>query len=202
LTKNAEVAKDFDLFAKYGNRVIVGLSTGMPRDKDYIATRVEPNASSITERFAALKTAYKMGLRTYGMLCPCLPLIADSKKSLTSLFDEVLACDVEDIWIENVNPRGKALVNTEDALRRCGLIPEADAIKCIRKASNRSKYVRDLIENVISIASKKKVLDKTHFLLYPSSLTAEDSAALKKYEKGIIWLEKDTEDDAADPKPA
>ncbi len=204
LTKSAEVAKDFDLFAKYGNRVIVGLSTGIPPDKDHMARMIEPNASPIKDRLEALMAAHKMGLRTFGMLCPCLPVIADSRKSLNLLFDEVLACGAEDIWIENVNPRGKALVNTEEALRHYAFTLEADAIKSIRTASNRSKYIRDLIDNVISIATKKKVLDKTHFLLYPSSLTAEDKAALKKYEKGIIWLEKDADSDdvAANPEPA
>jgi len=56
LTKNAGVANDFDLIKKYKDRVLVGLSLTGTRDKQDILSIIEPNASPISERFAALKS--------------------------------------------------------------------------------------------------------------------------------------------------
>ena len=82
LTQNAAVMKDFDLIANYRDRVMVGLSiTGTP-DKKAVIQVIEPHASSISERLAALKEAHRLGLRTYGMLCPLLPGIADDPKQI------------------------------------------------------------------------------------------------------------------------
>ena len=71
LTKNAAVQKDFDLIAQHQPRVLIGLSLTAPPDKTEIIKSVEPSASTIPERMAALEHAHRLGLRTYGMYCPC-----------------------------------------------------------------------------------------------------------------------------------
>ena len=195
LTKSAEVAKDFKLFSKYPGRVMVGLSTGIPPDRDDLAKVIEPNASSTRKRLDALKKAYDMGLRTYGMLCPCLPGVADSEAVLTELFDEVLACGVDAIWTEPVNSRGKAVTNTVQALRRAGLTQEADAVELIRKKANWSAYTLKFVQTAIKVATEKKALDKLHILLYTSGLTEEHKAKLHEQPKGIVWLEAEGKED-------
>ena len=61
LTKNAAVADDFDLIKKHRDRVLVGLSlTGTP-DKEAVMSVVEPHASPISERMAALKQGSQAG---------------------------------------------------------------------------------------------------------------------------------------------
>lgn len=191
LTKSSEVTKDFGLFKEYGDRVIVGLSTGIPLDREDVAKVVEPNASTIRERLDAIKKAHEMGLRTFGMLCPCLPLIADNADALSIMFDEVLSCGVEDIWLEPVNHRGRSLKNTEAALKRAGLTSEAEAVDKIRDGKNWSAYTKTLIETAIDVAKEKGALSKLHILLYPDKLTIEDAQSLQKQPKGIIiWLKK------------
>jgi len=188
LTKSAEVANDFDLFAKYKKRIILGLSTGIPKSRGKLADVLEPNASPIKDRLRALKDAHKRGLRTYGMLCPCLPLIASSIDALDEMFDDVLACAPEDIWLEPVNARGNALNHTERQLRRAGYVDEANAIGMIRKEDGWSLYTVGLIKNALVTAREKKVLDRLHILLYPKNLTTEHRSDLKKFKQGIIWL--------------
>jgi hypothetical protein len=63
--------------AKHKGRVLVGLSLTAPPDKTEIIKVAQPNSSQIPERMAAVVYAHRMGLRTYGMLCPLLPGIAD-----------------------------------------------------------------------------------------------------------------------------
>jgi len=105
LTKSHHVQKDFDLILKHRDRVILGLSTGTPISREQVAQVIEPNASSVSDRLAVLRRARKMGLRTFGMLCPVLPGIGDSRDALEELFDAVLECKPETIWSEPVNPR-------------------------------------------------------------------------------------------------
>jgi DNA repair photolyase len=78
LTKNAAVVEDFDLIQKHRDRVLVGLSLTATPDRESAISVIEPYASPIFERMEALKKAAKLGLRTYGMLCPLLPGIADA----------------------------------------------------------------------------------------------------------------------------
>jgi DNA repair photolyase len=49
------------------------------------AILAEPYASPISERLTVLKKAHKLGLRTYGMLCPLLPGIADLPEQIDDL---------------------------------------------------------------------------------------------------------------------
>ncbi len=190
LTKNAAVTDDFDLLKKHRKRVIVGLSTGIPASREDAAEAVEPNASSVRDRLAALQKANKMGLRTYGMLCPCLPGIADSEAALEEMFAAVLECGAEDIWLEPVNARGRALTATSLALRDAGLNVDAEAVETIRKGVNWSVYATALIKTSIGVADRLDVLDKLHILLYPKKLSSEDKAKLKHHKRGIIWLDE------------
>ena len=188
LTKSAAVTEEFGLLKKYRERVIVGLSTGIPASREDAAEAVEPNASSIKDRLAALKKASKTGLRTYGMICPCLPGIADGKESVEEMFDAVLECDVEDIWLEPVNRRVRNLQYTVYALEDAGLEADAEAVDTIRKENNWSVYATALIKTAIGVAKSKGVLDSLHILLYPKKLSPEHVAELKRYKRGIIWL--------------
>jgi DNA repair photolyase len=188
LTKGAAVSDSFDLIEGYRDRVFVGLSTGIPKSKDELASIIEPNASTVTNRFKALKEAHDRGLRTFGMLCPCLPGIADSKTALREMFADVIRCGAKDIWLESVNPRGRAMKNTADALARAGKIKEAKKMLEITSSDKWSEYTLNLTQNAIAVAKERKVLDKLHILMYPSELRREHEEILRKEGDAIIWL--------------
>jgi DNA repair photolyase/uncharacterized ParB-like nuclease family protein len=188
LTKSAEVATDFDAAKGAEGRVIVGLSTGIPASREDVAAAVEPNASTIKERINALKKAHELGFATYGMLCPCLPGIADSEAALTEMFQSVLECGVEDIWLEPVNARGKALLNTSIALRLAGLKAEAVAVDAISKEAEWSQYAMALAENAVKVADKLDAKEKLHILLYQDGFAGSDIERLEKLGSAVIWL--------------
>ena len=103
LTKNAAVTRDFDLIEKHRDRVLVGLSlTGTP-EKDDVLGIVEPNASPVSERMQAMRQAHERGLRTFGMLCPLLPGIADAPEQVEELVVFLEQCCVEEVFVEAVN---------------------------------------------------------------------------------------------------
>ena len=197
LTKSAEVAKDFDVIKGFEKRVMVGLSIGIPESREDVAAVVEPNASPIRDRLKALTEAHNMKLRTYAMLCPCLPLVADSEAALTEMFKAVKVRGAEDIFLEPVNARGKALLNTATALRLAGLKAEADAVDAIRDKEAWSKYATALTENAVKVAEAQGVTDKLKILLYADRFTDADRERLKQHKAVIKWLGK-----AKDGKPA
>jgi DNA repair photolyase len=201
LTKSHLVEQEFDLLRKHCERVIVGLSTGTPVSRENIARIIEPNASSISERLAVLRRARTLGLRTFGMLCPVLPGVGDSRQSLEELFDAVLRCRPEAIWLEPVNPRGPGLPKTSAALRLAGHRDEAAAVDHVRKKADWSSYATALIRTAIEVADSRDVLNKFKVLLYPEHLSDEHRAVLKQYEQGIVWLGKE-QDAQADAKKA
>jgi DNA repair photolyase len=102
LTKNAAVARDFDIMEKHRERVLIGLSLTGTRAKDDVLSIIEPNASPVSERMEVLAEAHKRGLRTFGMLCPLMPGIADSPGQIDELIAFLESCGVEEVFAEAV----------------------------------------------------------------------------------------------------
>lgn len=188
LTKNAAIKNDFDVIEKYKDRVLVGLSITAPPDRNDVISIIEPNASPIQERIQVLQQAHALGLRTYGMLCPMLPGIADSPGAIDELVNIAVECGAEEIFAEAVNPRGRGLILTQKALESNGFCKEAASIDSVRNRSNWSRYVAGLIRNVQQSVRKLSDINKLRFLLYPNGLTPEDLAQIKQDDAGLIWL--------------
>lgn len=190
LTKNTGVVEDFDLIRKYRNRVTVGLSLTAPPSKAGVITAVEPHASPIPERVAALRKAHAMGLRTYAMLCPLLPGIADDFASITDLVRIGVDADAEEFFAEPVNARGRALVHTVQALRQAGFVTEAEAVDKVRSRDEWSAYTVRLVSNLQRVLRRQRALDKLRYLLHPGRLTQEDALCLRQNGEGVVWLGK------------
>ena len=188
LTKNAAVVKGFDLVRRHRDRVLVSLSlTGTP-DKENVLTAIEPYASPISERLAALKKAHQMGLRTYGMPRPLLPGIANAPEQIDWLVWFVANCGAEEVFAEAANPRGNGLRVTEETLRENGFEDEAAAVSQIRHDENRSPYTVDLIRNVQKAMRRHMTTKQMRFLLYPTGLAFDDEARIRKADAGLVWL--------------
>jgi len=191
LTKNAAVVRDFDLIEQYRDRVLVGVSVTATPSMSGVMSILEPDASGIQERMAALMEAKARGLRTYGMFCPLLPGIADSPEQVDLLIQFAVGCNVEEIFVEPVNARGPGLRLCETALREHGHFTEAEAIGKVRERRQWSQYVRALISNVQQSVERHFDLARLRVLLYPSRLLPEHAEDIRKHGAGVIWLGKD-----------
>jgi DNA repair photolyase len=188
LTKNAAIRKDFDFIEKHKDRVLFGLSiTGTP-DKSDIMSVIEPHASSNSERIAVMQEAHTRGLRTYGMLCPLLPGIANSPEQIEQLIKLAVEYGAEEIFVEPVNARGRGLKLTQKTLESNGYTYEAACIQSIRHKENWSWYVSQLVKNTQKSVRHLYDLRKLRFLLYPSKLEAQDLDRIKQDGAGVIWL--------------
>lgn len=188
LTKNSAVKDDFDLVKKHKDRVAVGISITATSVKSHLMQVVEPNASPIKERIRAMKKAHKMGLRTYAMFCPPLPGVADSKEDIDELVQLAEEFGAEEIFAEAVNPRGKGLILTQEALADAGFEKEARAVELVRNRKNWSRYVVELIEKVQSSVREYSDISKLRFLQYPAGLLPEHVEQIAEDGEGVVWL--------------
>ncbi len=190
LTKNSAVQKDFELIAQHRTRVTVGLSlTGTPRQEEILKV-IETNASPISRRMAAMEQAHRLGLRTYGMLCPLLPGIADDPETLDELVRFCLDNGAEEIFAEAVNSRGNGLLLCSEALNKAGFKREAAAVDAVRNRKNWSGYATRLLKTLQEIMIRHGAIDKLRYLLYSDNLVSRDHAAVKKNDTGVKWLTK------------
>ena len=190
LTKNVAVANEFDLIVRHRDRVQLGLSITAAPAKSEIMQLVEPHASSNTERFECLLEADRRGIRTFGMVCPCLPGILDHRDDLNAVAALLKRCNAEEVFLEPVNARGSALRKTAETFEEAGLVDYADAVNRIRNRVQWSQYTRHLIEAAESAFASWHRRGQIKVLLYPSGLEGQDRRALKS-RKSVIWLRKD-----------
>jgi DNA repair photolyase len=190
LTKSIAVFNDFDLIQQHRPRVLLGLTLTGTKDKSGVLAAIEPHAAPIEERMAVMKEAHRRKLRTYGMLCPLLPGIANDPRQIDALVKFVKGCGVEEVFAEPVNSRGPGLVRTEDALRAAGYEAEAEAVGKIRNKKVWSAYATQLVRDVQTVMRKHGMIDKLRFLLYTQNLQDEDKARIREDDAGVIWLEK------------
>jgi DNA repair photolyase len=190
LAQYAAVANDYALIETYRDRVIVGLSTTGTPDQEEVLEAIEPYASPIRDRVAALREAHARGLRTYGMFCPILPGIAKGTEQIDELVHFACECAAEEIFAEAVNPRGRGLILTQEALAEHGHHEQAQAVGAVRDKAHWSRYVADLIRHIQGSVRRFHDLSKLRFLLYPDGLTPSDVAAIRRDDIGIVWLGK------------
>ena len=190
LTKNVAVRNDFDFIQKHRDRVQIGLSLTATPDKADAIGVLEPNASCIKDRMLAMVEAAARGLRTYAMLCPLLPGIADSPEQIDKLVRFAVDCRAEEIFVEPVNSRGPGLRLCQEALDEAGHPAEAEAVGNIRCRRSWSRYVANLVANVQQSIRKHSEIGKLRFLLYPANLLPEHEARVREDDAGVVWLGK------------
>ncbi len=166
LTKNAAIRDDFDFIETHRDRVLAGLSITTALPKAGPIQILEPNASSIQDRMLAVVEAAARGLRTYAMLCPLLPAIADSPEDIEQLVKFAVDCRAEEIFVEPVNPRGPGLRLCQEVLEQNGQPVEAEAVGPRRLATRH-----DFTEERRLIRATFLPQAESAFIAHPSLLS-------------------------------
>ena len=190
LTKNAEVRDEFPLIARHRDRVMFGLSiTGLPEHEDELRV-VEPFASPIRERIAAMDEAHRLGLRTYAMFCPLFPGLFADQAQVERLIRMAVAWGAEAIWSEIPNPRGPGLRDCVEAWRAAGHTRLADAVDRIRHVEGRSEHGVKLTRWLQAAARKLGLMPRLRILAYRSSFTAGARSLINQDPGAVVWLGK------------
>jgi len=184
LTKNAAIVNDIDLLSQYPDRVMVGLSITAPVEIEHLAKVLEPHASTITERLDAYAQLKAAGLRTYGMLCPCMPGIANDPSDFGEMLESILKFDPEAIWTEPVNPRGPGLLRCAEAFARASYATKAFAVGQIMKHEAYQQYMCDFINMATTVSRDLGCLNRLKILIY------SDGDGLNVDDTAVIWLKR------------
>jgi DNA repair photolyase len=182
LTKNAAVANELDLLAEYRERVVLGLSITAPLSKAKVTEVLEPRASTIPERLNALQAAHEAQVPIFGMLCPCLPGVADRPDDLDEMMAMIKPFEPVAVWAEPVNARGPGLALCQEALVSAGFIRIANEVRFIRGQREHFDYTTRLIGNLNVAAAGAGLKSLLKILVY------DDGGQFSGDASSVIWL--------------
>jgi DNA repair photolyase len=101
-TKSSMVLRDLDLISRFPEKD-VGF-TILTLDDD-LRKLIEPSASPVDERVAALADMSEKGIRTFAFVGPILPLISDSEENLAKLMRQLVRSRTSHILFDKLNLR-------------------------------------------------------------------------------------------------
>jgi DNA repair photolyase len=101
-TKSSMVLKDLDLITRFPEKD-VGF-TILTLDDD-LRKQIEPGASPVDERVAALAEISERGIRTFAFVGPILPQLTDSEETLAKLAHELVKSRTTNILFDRLNLR-------------------------------------------------------------------------------------------------
>ena len=195
LSKSNLLAELVKLVPKeYHQRMILGVSTGTLDDD--LAKSIEVGAPLVSQRIKSLHWLQDNGFRTFGMICPNLPLEGDQEaydKASREMCDAIRVDRCEHVWAEPINVRGDNMAATIEALRKAGYNAEADNVERIFADGNEAVW-DDYAKATFTAHAKNIPPEKLRFLHYP---TQESLPWWKENEKkGAVLL-----GEIAHPKP-
>ena len=129
LSKSNLLPKVAEALTDGKDRVIYGVSTGTLDDA--LALAFEEGTPKVSKRIQSLHWLQDKGFRTFGMICPSLPLTtaADYPAFARNCAEALRAEKCEHVWAEVINVRGESMLRTCAALRKAGFNDEADRLE-------------------------------------------------------------------------
>lgn len=129
LSKSTLLPRVAEALVEYRDRLIFGVSTGTLDDR--LASAYEAGTPRVSKRIASLHWLQDRGFRTFGMICPSLPLAdaAAYQHFAERCAVELRADRCEHCWAEVLNVRGDSMVKTCRALDQADFSAEAQRLK-------------------------------------------------------------------------
>jgi DNA repair photolyase len=90
LTKSNLVLRDMDTLAEI-NRQYAAVSFTITTADDDLGKKLEPGASLVSQRFAAMAALAARGIRTGALMMPILPFIEDNEANITAIVQQAAA---------------------------------------------------------------------------------------------------------------
>lgn len=122
----------------FRDRVIYGVSTGTLDDK--LARVFEYKTPLVSKRIESLHWLQDNGFRTFGMICPSLPLgsLTSYSDFAIDMYHAIRVDNCEHVWAEVLNTRGDSMTNTIASLREGGF--EAEAVRLAEVAGDADAW--------------------------------------------------------------
>lgn len=99
LTKNTLVLRDIDIIKEINNQNYATVNFTITHTDDNVQKIFEPNASSSSERFAAIKTLRDAGIHSGIYFYPPLPFIGDTTENMEKMFTKAKEVGAEFVYV-------------------------------------------------------------------------------------------------------
>ena len=96
-TKSARVLRDLDVLKRINEKTKAVVQITLTTADDTLCKIIEPNVSTTSERFEALKTLRDAGIPTVVWLCPILPYINDTQENIRAILDMCVEAKVRGV---------------------------------------------------------------------------------------------------------
>ncbi len=116
LTKSSLILRDFDLLEAYKTPSLGMTITTLDRNLQKV---LEPYASEAAERINTLKITQEKGIKTWVFLGPLIPEFTDTPANLEAIFKGLKGLNLDQIYVDRLNPRWGVLQNLSDKVTFC-----------------------------------------------------------------------------------
>ena len=96
-TKSARVLRDLDVLKRINEKTKAVVQITLTTADEALCRIIEPNVSTTSERFEALKTLRDAGIPTVVWLCPILPYINDTQENIRAILDMCVEAKVRGV---------------------------------------------------------------------------------------------------------
>ena len=96
-TKSSRVLRDLDVLKRINEKTKAVVQITLTTADDTLCKIIEPNVSTTSERFEALKTLRDAGIPTVVWLCPILPYINDTQENIRAILDMCVEAKVRGV---------------------------------------------------------------------------------------------------------
>jgi DNA repair photolyase len=171
LTRSPLARADFDLYRKFGPRLLFGMS--LPTLRHDLAKIYEPRAPAPGQRLATLQAAKEAGLHVYVALAPTYPEC--DAADLRATLEAAASLDPVTIFHEPINIRAENVARIESQARRLGISLRTDVF-ATRTAWQ--DYALGALRTVHSLARELKIQRRLH--LWPDKMLGSQSVVIRQ----------------------
>lgn len=97
ITKSDRILRDLDLLQKINEKTKCVVQMTLTTYNEDLCRKIEPNVSTTSERFEALKKLHDIGIPTVVWLTPILPFINDTEDNISGILDMCIEAKVSGI---------------------------------------------------------------------------------------------------------
>lgn len=94
ITKSDRILRDLDLLQKINEKTKCVVQMTLTTYNEDLCRKIEPNVSTTSERFEALKKLHDIGIPTVVWLTPILPFINDTENNISGILDMCIEAKV------------------------------------------------------------------------------------------------------------
>jgi DNA repair photolyase len=183
LTRSPLAKRDFDLFARFGNRLTFGMS--LPTLRNDLASIYEPKAPAPSQRLAALRAAREAGLHVFVALAPTYPECdaADLEATLNAIAD----LDPITVFHEPINIRAQNVNRIQAHAQTLGVSVNTQVFA---SPAAWRRYAMESLLTVQSLAAKLGLADRLHSWPDKSLGTAAAANATPKPEAHLRFIHR------------